>query len=130
MRFCLTLITLFFVACSISSTNEDQANNNSNTKGKLLFEQNCQSCHLPTKALTAPPFQRIRQYKGQNWVYKIVKNNAAFYGKDERIIELTQKYKTGMTGFPNLSNADIDAICDYVDSFPFDPQSPEYIDRK
>ena len=100
------------------------------TEGKQLFEKHCRSCHLPTTSLTAPPFQKIRQFKGKEWVYEIVRNSPKFYKKDKRVTQLVSKFGSIMPLFPHLSNVEIDAICDYVDSFPFDKNSKEYNDRK
>ena len=131
MKIWIPVIILSFIGCTSSSTKEKQSDIAVNENGRMLFEQNCRSCHLPTKSFTAPPFQMIRKYMGNDWVYKIVKNNGEYYGKDARITMLIDKGKgKAMTAFPNLSNADIDAICNYVDSFPFDLKSPEYADRK
>ena len=52
--------------------------------GKAIFENNCQSCHLPNKTTTiAPSFQNIRKEYGLKWTLAFIKDSRLLKkGKD------------------------------------------------
>jgi hypothetical protein len=101
-------------------------------RGKSLFyKKGCSSCHAETTKKLDFPFQRDREIYGREWVYQMIWNNQLLRIKDIRALELFKKcYNTFMPVWPNMTKADIDAICDYVDSFPYDPNSKDNLERK
>jgi len=95
--------------------------------GKALFQANCASCHNPLKDATGPALQGMdERVPSKEWLYKWVHNSAAVIASGDKYAnELYNKWnKTAMTSFPNLTEADIDAIVVYVNDFkaPTDPK--------
>ena len=88
--------------------------------GKALFQSNCASCHNPIKDVTGPALKgatdRIPDTK---LLHAWVKNNAAVLASGNKyFIDLKTRYgNTAMNLFPNLSDAEIDAIFKYVNSY-------------
>ncbi len=48
-------------------------------------------------------------------VYEWIRNPSAFIVKNEYARNLKKNYGLMMTGFPELTNEEIDAICNYID---------------
>lgn len=100
--------------------------------GKQLFQQNCQSCHKIVGASpTAPALAGVLErgpWADKQKLYAWVKSPATF--KDPYTDALKAQYGYIMTGFPNLSNEEIDAIMAYVNvppvvKTPGDPNKPQ-----
>jgi mono/diheme cytochrome c family protein len=87
--------------------------------GSVLFRENCASCHSVLKDLTGPALSGVTQrLPDRKLVYKWVRNPAAVL-KSGNVYFNTLKKRFGgfeMTSFDNLSDAEIDAILDYVES--------------
>lgn len=95
--------------------------------GKALFQANCASCHNPLKDATGPALKGMdERVPSKEWLYKWVHNSAAVIASGDKYAnEIYNKWnKTAMTSFPNLTEADIDAIVVYVNDFkaPTDPK--------
>lgn len=93
--------------------------------GKALFQANCASCHNPLKDVTGPALKGMDQRApSKEWLYKWIRNSSALVASgDKYAVELFNKWnKIPMTSFPNLTDADIDAIIEYVNSV--EPVSP------
>lgn len=87
--------------------------------GKALFQANCASCHNPLKDATGPALKGMdERVPSKEWLYKWVRNSAAVIASGDKYAnEIYNKWnKTAMTSFPNLTNEDIDAIVEYVNS--------------
>lgn len=97
--------------------------------GKQLFNKMCANCHKSTTSGIGPPFQRIREVRGQAWVYRFMKNPAAMASSDNQVKATVKKYKLIMPSY-KLTDAQVDAIMDYVDSFPYNASSKHYEHRK
>lgn len=97
--------------------------------GKALFQANCASCHNPLKDATGPALQGMdERVPSKEWLYKWVHNSAAVIASGDKYAnELYNKWnKTAMTSFPNLTEADIDAIVVYVNDFKAPtPEGPQ-----
>ena len=114
--FC-TLFLSFHSATAAPNTDE----------GKKLFQSNCASCHNPLKDATGPALQNVDKHPhGRPWIYNWVHNPPAILASgDPHANELYHKFNAVMTAFPQLTNKDIDAILDYVDSVvPIDNRPP------
>jgi mono/diheme cytochrome c family protein len=87
------------------------------TSGKQLFMTNCASCHHPLRNLTGPTIYGVRNtWKSKKLLYEYVRNAAEVINKDAYAKQLHEKWnKVIMPPLPKLTNADIDAIFDYVD---------------
>jgi mono/diheme cytochrome c family protein len=89
--------------------------------GQALFSANCASCHAVHKDLTGPALVGVEDRWGDNKkLHAWIKNSPAFLKTGDKYAnELYQKWnKVAMTPFPNLSDAEIDAILAYVKSVP------------
>ncbi len=86
--------------------------------GKALFNNNCASCHNPSKDMTGPKLGDVLErdpYNGDmskivHWVQNVDKLLAT----DPYYKGLMAKYGARMTPFPSLSDKDITAIIDYT----------------
>ncbi len=88
--------------------------------GKALFQANCASCHNPIKDATGPALKGMdERVPSKEWLYKWVHNSAGLIASgDKYAVDIYNKWnKTAMTSFPNLTEADIDAIVVYVNEF-------------
>lgn len=90
--------------------------------GQKLFEVNCAACHHPTKNSTGPALQGVKAEWEANAtdtdIYEWVKNweNAVASG-DAYAAARAALRPDKMSKFGFLSNEDIDAIFEYVDSY-------------
>ena len=50
----------------------------------------------------------------RNNVYEWIRNPFAFMEKNEYTRELKKNFDSMMTGFPELTNEEIDSICDFI----------------
>jgi len=88
-------------------------------KGRVLFQQNCQSCHTPTSQVTGPALYGVMQ----RWkydtatLYQFVHNSSSVIASGHcYALSLFYEYhKQVMPGFPSFTNRDIQDILDYVD---------------
>ncbi|OQP51007.1 hypothetical protein A4H97_04080 [Niastella yeongjuensis] len=85
--------------------------------GKAIFQNNCASCHSAFKDLTGPALSGISQrLPDRKLLYQWVQNPAAVL-KSGNVYFNTLKKRFNdvqMTAFPDLSNAEIDAVIDYI----------------
>ena len=87
-------------------------------QGEHLFKINCIQCHMPAKDFAAPALAGVEErWKNKSLLYEFVKNSQEVIKKDDYAAALFQKWKQApMLPFPQLSNADIDAIFAYCNS--------------
>lgn len=88
--------------------------------GKTLFTNNCASCHNPVKDATGPALQgKSKEVPSREWIYNWVHNSSAVIASGDKYAnDLFNKWNhVPMTHFPNLTNAQIDAIITYVDNY-------------
>lgn len=80
--------------------------------GKSIFNNNCASCHHPAKNATGPPLAFIPQRRDKKWLKKFIYNSAALIASGDLLANCiyNEWNKTAMTAFPNLSDADLDAL--------------------
>lgn len=87
--------------------------------GKALFQSNCASCHNPFKDATGPALQGVSdRVPSKEWLYEWIHNSQKLVlGGDEYANKVYSDWaKVTMTAFPALSNEEIDAIIDYVET--------------
>ncbi len=87
--------------------------------GEALFKANCSSCHKPDVKYVGPPLKGAREREPEKgWVYKWVHNATAMAMTDPYASKLREEAGgVVMTSFPDLTNAQIDAILNWADSF-------------
>ncbi len=86
--------------------------------GEALFKANCANCHKVEEDFTGPALKgwKDRVPEG-DWIYKWVHNPGAMVASDSYAKGIFDKWKIMMTAFPQLDNAQIDAIMNYVDTY-------------
>ena len=87
--------------------------------GEALFNANCKSCHYATsEKLIGPGLQGIEKRRNRAWLYPWIKNSSAVIKSgDAYAVNIYNEYnKTAMTA-QNLSNAEIDAVLDYIKKY-------------
>lgn len=88
--------------------------------GKALFETNCKVCHHPDKTVTGPPLRNVREKweseASLDLLYIWVNNYKQAAGMDPYAANLVNLKPDNMQLF-NLSDEEITAIFEYVDSY-------------
>lgn len=87
--------------------------------GKALFNANCASCHKVDKDLTGPALMGVEdRWPNKQLLHLWIKNwPAAVATGDPYPVKLKDWSAAAMNQFPNLSDADIDAILGYIKSY-------------
>jgi len=90
--------------------------------GYTLFQANCASCHQVTKRLVGPALAEVEErgpWSDRKQLYAWIHNPARYMKSEPYTAGLFKEYGgIMMQAFPNLSEKDIDAILDYIKSFP------------
>jgi cytochrome c551/c552 len=105
--------------------------------GKSLFQANCASCHHPLKVVTGPALKGVSdRVPDTKLLHEWIKNNGTVLATGNKYFNdlYVQYNKTPMNIFPNLSDAEIDAILKYVNSYTEatptqGPKSPEGVSQ-
>ena len=99
--------------------------------GQATFKTYCASCHKPDADYTGPALKgaRARQAAAglpKDWVYKWVHNTTTMITTDPYAMKLYAQRGSVMSAFPDLKNAEIDAILDWADKYepPKAPTNP------
>jgi len=84
--------------------------------GKKIFNANCAACHKLDAKLIGPALAGIADRRTDDWLKAWIKDNAALRASgDADAIAIFDEYNgSPMTAFPQLSDADIDAILAYT----------------
>jgi len=96
--------------------------------GKALFQSNCASCHNPFKVITGPALQGVTQrIPDKNLLHAWIHNNQKVLASGNPYFNklYTEYSKTNMSLFPDLSDKDIDAIINYVETAKPPSATPE-----
>lgn len=80
--------------------------------GKTIFNNNCASCHHPAKDATGPSLAFAPQRRDKKWLKKFIYNSAALIASGDLLANClyNEWNKTAMTSFPNLTDAELDAL--------------------
>src|SRR6187399_804438 len=95
--------------------------------GKALFNANCASCHKVDKDLTGPALMGVvDRWPNKQLLHLWIKNwPAAVATGDPYAVKIKDWSAAAMNQFPNLSEADIDAILGYIQNWkPAGPATP------
>jgi cytochrome c551/c552 len=96
--------------------------------GKALFNAKCASCHAVDKQLVGPALRGVEDRWGGDkaMIHKWVNNSAAVIKSGyPRAVEVYNQFnKVQMTAFPELKDADIDAILAYIAAPPAAGNTP------
>lgn len=120
LTFCLVLVSLFMAGEAFAQD------------GKALFQANCASCHAVNKKLTGPALAGLEgrgPWSDRKKLYAWIRNPAGFAKTEAYAANLIKEYNgILMTGFPGLSDKEIDAIITHVNTVPsgdIGPKPPE-----
>ena len=85
-------------------------------KGKEIFNINCAACHKLDAKATGPALRGVGAKYEKAWLYKWIHNSADLIksGDADAVKVFEANNKIPMTGFPQLSEADIDNIIAYT----------------
>ena len=101
--------------------------------GRVLFQSNCATCHNPLVKVTGPALQGVTSRVTDttllhNWIHN---NSKVLASGNKYFNNLFVEYgKVSMTQFPTLTDKEIDAILNYVETYkapvaaPGAPQAP------
>ena len=84
--------------------------------GKTIFLNNCASCHSLTKEVVGPMLQNVSQRLEKKVIYAWIRNPAAVLKSGDPYFNALFKKYNGvmMSGFPGLTDGEIDAILAYI----------------
>lgn len=94
--------------------------------GKVLFSQNCASCHAVNKRLTGPALAGVLdRVPDKKLLYEWIRNSEKILkSKNVYFTQLYNEYdKISMNKFPDLTDAQIEAILKYITAENAKPNS-------
>ena len=128
-RKCLRLIAkwmaaklmLFLYACSPDRDKNTEASKPlpaTIEKGKQLFHARCINCHRINQEIAGPALKGVEaRWPDQQKLYAFIRNSEEVIRNDKYARELWLKYnQTQMLAQPDLADADIRAVLDYINS--------------
>ncbi len=94
-------------------------------KGKVLFENNCKSCHAMDEVVVGPALRNVQARHKQEWLHKWIKNSQALIGTgDKEAVAIYEQYsKQAMPSFP-YSDEEINSILEWVKVAPAKTAGP------
>lgn len=95
--------------------------------GKALFQSNCASCHNPIKKITGPALKGVTErVPDKKLLHDWIRNNQKVLASGNPYFNsLYNEYsKTAMNLFPTLTDAEIDAILKYVETYAVPGATP------
>lgn len=121
MKFFYPLVAIIFlIACNNNNQTAApvaavETGQKLNTEGEQLFKIKCMQCHLPDKDFAAPALAGVeKRWTNKELLYAFVKNSQEVIGRDKYAADLFEKWKQApMLPFPQMTNAEIDAIFEY-----------------
>jgi len=101
-----------------TGTNFDSKTDSLFDNGKVLFKNNCASCHYigMDKKMTAPALGGITNRRKKKWLYDYTRNSIGMHNSNDSIaIELRNQGWALMSSFPNLSDSEMDEIYYFIE---------------
>jgi mono/diheme cytochrome c family protein len=103
-------VLFFLIAFSVNTRAQD---------GKAIFQAKCAACHAIDKNLTGPALKGVEErWPAKAELYNWVRNSAALIkaGHPRAVAVYAEYNKIQMPAFPELKDADIDAILVYINT--------------
>jgi len=103
-------VLFFLIAFSVNTQAQD---------GKAIFQAKCAACHAIDKNLTGPALKGLEErWPEKADLYSWVRNSAALIkaGHPRAVAVYAEYNKIQMPAFPELKDADIDAILAYINT--------------
>jgi cytochrome c551/c552 len=107
-------LTLFLLSLLVFSAIHVSAQD-----GKALYTSKCASCHHPLKEGTGPALGGLEdrhKWADHKELLAWINNPGAYMSKDPYTQGLKAKYGSMMTGFPDLTLPEVDAIVTYINN--------------
>ncbi|HWB91859.1 MAG TPA: cytochrome c, partial [Puia sp.] len=126
LRYPGRLLLLFLLSSLLASHAYSQAQENGKLlsqtpeNGKALFLSNCAQCHNPIKVVTGPALKGVTsRVPDRKLLHEWIHNNTkVLQSGNVYFNNLWNSYgRAPMNIFPNLTDADIDAILNYVETY-------------
>lgn len=113
---------LFAVSCSSEQNKEFGVDIDTNSEqiaaGKVLFEQQCSTCHNFNQNAIGPNLSGLTRQVDSDWIRNFIKNPQEMIDKgDERAKTLFEEYKVYMPTFPNLTDENINSLLSYLHTY-------------
>ncbi|MES2828107.1 MAG: PQQ-dependent sugar dehydrogenase [Bacteroidota bacterium] len=88
---------------------------NTISKGKILFQNNCASCHNFKQQGIGPNLSGVTAQVSYEWLNRFIRNSSEMIAAgDERAARLIAQYKTPMPAHQQLKDSEIEAILAYI----------------
>ncbi|MDQ6815054.1 MAG: cytochrome c [Bacteroidota bacterium] len=112
-KFLLSILALLPAFCSFAMPANTLAE-----EGKALFTNRCAACHNVNKTLTGPALAGVDQRHTIAWITRFVHSSqTVIKSGDKEAIALFEKFnKITMPDHPDLTEADIKGIVEYIKS--------------
>ena len=108
----LSFVAAFWIFLLAAPNAQAQAN------GKELFQTKCAACHTTSsQRLTGPGLEGVNSRRDKAWLMKWIKNAPEMVASgDSLAVALFNEFnKIPMLPFPDMTDADIEAILAYID---------------
>ncbi len=85
-------------------------------EGEKLFNANCTSCHAINDKVVGPALKDVDKRHSEAWLIKWIKNSQAMVkAGDAEALKIYNEYNQSvMTAFPQLSDAQVKSILEYI----------------
>lgn len=112
--------SLLIFSCSQKSEfgNDISTDSEQIIAGKVLFENNCSTCHNFQQNGIGPNLSGVSHSVESEWIKRFIKDPAQVIdANDPRATALFKVYNTYMPPFPNLKEEDLDALLAYLHTY-------------
>lgn len=95
-------------------------------EGEKLFNANCTSCHAINEKVVGPALKDVDKRHSETWLIKWIKNSQAMIkaGDAEAVKVYKDNNEQIMTSFPQLSDAQVKSILEFVKTGGPKPEGP------
>ena len=105
---------------TINMHKEDSVKPRLATRGETIFKGTCAQCHSVLKNMVGPALKDLEKrgpWADRKQLYAWIHNPPAFMSENEYARNLKDQFGIMMVAFPTLSEKDIDAIVEYINSY-------------
>jgi glucose/arabinose dehydrogenase/cytochrome c2 len=116
--FWLIVVLIIFASCNNNSSTDKKIISSEPSvisAGKSIFENSCSNCHNFRQDGIGPNLGGITTKVSVEWLYKFIKDPAGMISaKDEKAVELHNKFKTIMPSFSTLKDDELEAVIAFL----------------
>lgn len=121
MRILFIVLISFATGCATKDKKAEPGNTAVvvKTEGEILFKNNCAPCHKIDKDFTGPALKgSLARWGDKKAMYDFIRNPSKSINENAYARQLDEKWKgVMMTSFANLTDAEIEAIMNYCESY-------------